>query len=108
VDQEISHGRDITWTLRDKGAPEHIRQEWVGTSWIVEDVATGTRDGKPFNANHLHLTSLRTTREGFVQLARNRWSIEGWYWIRDTNSMRTPIATEAMAQASWDVSERRR
>jgi predicted transposase YbfD/YdcC len=83
-DQEISHGRDITWTLRAKEAPEHIRQEWVGTSWIVEVVSTGTRDGKPFNAKHLFLTSLRTSPECLLQLARNRWSIEGWHWIRDT------------------------
>ena len=25
TDQEIIHGRDITWTLRAKEAPEHIR-----------------------------------------------------------------------------------
>ena len=48
--QEIGHGRDITWTLRAKEAPEHIRQARVGTSWIVEVATTGTRDGKPFIA----------------------------------------------------------
>ena len=26
MDQEISHGRNTTWTLRAKEAPEHIRQ----------------------------------------------------------------------------------
>ena len=60
MDQEISHGRDITWTLRAKEAPEHIREAWIGTSWIVEVTATGSRDGKPFRATHLFLTSLRT------------------------------------------------
>jgi hypothetical protein len=84
TDHEISHGRTITWTLRAKAAPEHIAQAWIGTSWIVEVVATGTRDGKPFQAIDLFLTSLRTTPEALLQLVRGRWSVEGWHWIRDT------------------------
>jgi len=47
-------------------------------------MATGSRDGKPYKATHLFLTSLRTTPEALLQLARDRWSIEGWHWIRDT------------------------
>jgi predicted transposase YbfD/YdcC len=50
----------------------------------VEVSATCTRDGKPFQATHLLLTSLRTTSEALLQLVRDRWSIEGWHWIRDT------------------------
>jgi len=84
TDHEIGHGRNITWTLRAKQAPEHIREAWIGTSWIVEMTADGTRDGKPFQATHLFLTSLRTTPEALLQLVRDRWSIEGWHWIRDT------------------------
>ena len=84
TDQEISHGRDITWTVRAKEAPQHIREDWSGTSWIVEVATKGTRDGKPFHATHLFLTSLRTTPEALLQLVRDRWSIEGWHWIRDT------------------------
>jgi len=84
MDHEISHGRDITWTLRAKEAAEHIREAWSGTSWIVEVTANGSRDGKPFRATHLFLTSLRTTPEALLQLVRDRWSIEGWHWIRDT------------------------
>ena len=84
TDHEVGHGRDITWTLRAKQAPEHIREAWIGTSWIVEVTASGTRDGKPFQAAHLFLTSLRTTPEALLQLVRDRWSIEGWNWIRDT------------------------
>jgi predicted transposase YbfD/YdcC len=84
TDHEISHGRDITWTLRAKQAPEHIREAWIGTSWIVEVTAAGTRDSKPFQAKHVFLTSLRTTPEALLQLVRDRWSIEGWHWIRDT------------------------
>ena len=52
TDHEISHGRDISWTLRAKQAPEHIREAWSGTSLIVEVIATGSRDGKPFQATH--------------------------------------------------------
>ena len=81
---EEGHGRAITWTLRAKQAPEHIRTEWSGTSWIVEVTATGTRGDKPFHATHRFLTSLRTTPEALLQLVRDRWSIEGWHWIRDT------------------------
>ena len=84
TDHEISHGRNITWSLRAKQAPEHIREAWAGTSWIVEVTATGSRDGKPFQSQHLFLTSLRTTPEALLQLVRDRWSIEGWHWIRDT------------------------
>ena len=100
MDHEISHGRDITWTLRAIAAgfrvaveaPAHIREAWIGSSWIVEVTASGTRDGKPFQATHLQGftrrtfrcdTSLRTTPEALLQLVRDRWSIEGWHWIRD-------------------------
>ena len=84
TEHEISHGRDITWTLRAKDAPEHIRQTWSGTSWVVEVSTTGSRDGKPFQATHLFLTSLRTTPEALLRQVRERWSIESWHWIRDT------------------------
>ena len=84
TDHEIGHGRNITWTLRAKQAPEHIREAWVGTSLIVEVTASGSRDSKPFQAQHLFLTSLRTTPQALLQLVRDRWSIEGWHWIRDT------------------------
>ena len=83
-DHEIGHGRNITWTLRAKEAPEHIREAWIGTSWIAEVTASGSRDSKPFRATHLFLTSLRTTPEALLRLVRDRWSIEGWHWIRDT------------------------
>jgi hypothetical protein len=66
TDHEISHGRDIAWSLRAKEAPDHIREAWIGTSWIVEVSATGRRDGKPFQAKHLFLTSLRTTPEALL------------------------------------------
>jgi len=84
TDHEIGHGREIRWTVRAKEAPEHIRSAWSGTSWIVEGVTEGTREDKPFRATHLFLSSLRTTPEALLQLVRDRWSIECWHWIRDT------------------------
>ncbi len=50
----------------------------------MEVAASGTRDGRPFQAIHLFLTTLRTTPEAMLQLVRDSWSIEGWHWIRDT------------------------
>lgn len=72
------------WPLRAKHAPEHIRAAGISTSWIVEGVAEGTRDGKPFRATHMFLTSLQTTPKALLQLVRDRWSLKGWHWIRDT------------------------
>jgi predicted transposase YbfD/YdcC len=50
----------------------------------VEVTAAGRRNSKPFRAIHLFLTSLRTTPEALLQLMRDRWGIESWHWIRDT------------------------
>jgi hypothetical protein len=84
TDHKVSYGRDITWKLRAKEAPDHIKEAWIGTSWIVEVTASGTQDGKPFRATPLFLTSQRTAPEALLQLVRDRWSIEGWHWIQDT------------------------
>ena len=81
---EIGHGREITWALRAKEAPEYIKADWPGSAWIVELLASGSRYGKPFKARHLLITSLRTTPEALLRLIRQRWSIESWHWIRDT------------------------
>jgi predicted transposase YbfD/YdcC len=51
---------------------------------MVELVTSGTRDDKRFTARHQFLTSLRTTPEALLRLIRERWSIESWHWIRDT------------------------
>lgn len=50
----------------------------------MEVLAKGTRHGKPFLQQHFFLTSLRTTPKALLQLVRDRLSIEGWHWIRDT------------------------
>jgi hypothetical protein len=75
TDHEVGHGRDITWDLRANEAPEHIKEHWHGASWIAELIATGIRDGKPFQARHLFLTSLRTTPDALLRLVRERWSM---------------------------------
>ena len=62
----------------------HIKANWHGTSWIAEVIATGIRDDKPFKATHRFITSLRTTPEALLRLVRERWSLESWHWIRDT------------------------
>jgi hypothetical protein len=47
IDHEISHGRNIVSPRRVKKAPDHIKEAWRGTSWIVETMANGTRDSRP-------------------------------------------------------------
>lgn len=84
TDVEKRHGRQTRWELKAKEAPEHIKANWPGTSWIAEVIATGIRDGKPFKATHRFITSLRTTPEALLRLVRERWSIESWHWIGDT------------------------
>ena len=84
MDREVGHGRDITWLLRAKEAPETIKANWHGTSWIVEVIVSGTLEGRLFAATHHFITSLRITPEALLQLVRDRWSLESWHWIRDT------------------------
>ncbi len=57
---------------------------WSGTSWIVVVVIEETREGPPYLAIHLFLTSLRTLPEDMLRLLRDRWSLEGCHWTRDT------------------------
>jgi len=64
--------------------PDHIRDAWHGTSWIVEVSASGTPDGKPFQDTHLFITSLCTSPDALLRQVRDRWSIKGCHWIRDT------------------------
>jgi predicted transposase YbfD/YdcC len=84
TDQEEKHGRDTLWELRAKEAPEHIKANWPGCSWIVEMVTTTTRNSGTTTRRHLFLTSIRTTPEALLRLIRQRWSIENeWHWPRD-------------------------
>jgi predicted transposase YbfD/YdcC len=65
-------------------APEHIKADWPGSAWIVELLASGSRNRKPFQTKHLFISSLRTTPEALLRMIRERWSIGSWQWIRDT------------------------
>jgi predicted transposase YbfD/YdcC len=83
---EKRHGRDTHWELRTKEAPDHIKQSWPGSAWIVELITTTIkRKGKRSVRRHLFITSIRTTPEALLRLIRQRWSIENeWHWARDT------------------------
>ena len=76
------HGRDTRWEMRIKEAPEHIKDNWPGASWIVEMVTdTMTRKGKRDKQVHYFLTTLRTKPEALLRLIRQRWSncfAEAW------------------------------
>jgi hypothetical protein len=63
---ERAHGRDTTWTLRAKQAPDLITEDWPGSSWIIELVVSGKRVGKPYLQRHLFLTTLRTTPKALL------------------------------------------
>jgi hypothetical protein len=76
TDHEIGHGRDIRWTLRAKEAPEHIKANWHGTSWITEVIAAGIRDGKRFKATHRH--GLRPTSSTSPACAPPQMHCSGW------------------------------
>jgi predicted transposase YbfD/YdcC len=84
--EEKRHGRDTRWVLRAKEAPDHIKQAWPGSAWIVELITTTIkRNGKPTVRRHLFITTVRTTPEALLRLIRQRWSIENeWHWVRDT------------------------
>lgn len=72
--------------MRAKEAPDHIKENWPGCSWIVEMITdTVTRKGKRDRQVHYFLTTLRTKPEALLRLIRQRWSIENeWHWPRDT------------------------
>jgi predicted transposase YbfD/YdcC len=84
--QGKKHGRDTIWEMRAKEAPDHIRANWPGISWIIEMISTTvTRRGMQVPRTHYFLTSLRTKPEALLRLIRQRWSIENeWHWPRDT------------------------
>lgn len=40
TDHQTRHGGDTTWILRAREAPEPMKENWPGSSWIVELVTT--------------------------------------------------------------------
>jgi hypothetical protein len=102
TDHEISHRRNITWSLRAKQAPEHIREAWAGTSWIVEVTATGRRDGA---------SSFSPPTSSSPACAPHHKRCCNWFAIAGAlkagtgsvtpSSTRMPIAAGAMAPEQW-------
>jgi len=67
------HGRDTIWEMRAKEAPDHIRANWPGVSWIIEMITTTvTRRDHQVPRAHYFLTSLRT-KPALLRLIRQRW-----------------------------------
>jgi predicted transposase YbfD/YdcC len=86
TDHEKRHGRKTHWELRAKEAPDHIKEAWPGSAWIVELITTTTkRSGKWSVTRHRFITTVRTAPEALLRLIRQRWSVENeWHWPRDT------------------------
>jgi hypothetical protein len=97
MDHEKRHGRDTTWTLRAREAPEPIKENWPDSSWIVEVVTTVISKGKRTERTHYFLTSLRTAPKALLRLVRQRWSIENeWHWVHDVQ-----LGEDAHRDAHW-------
>jgi hypothetical protein len=53
--EEKRHGRDTRWELRAEEVPDHIKESWPGSAWIVELITTTfKRNGKPSVSRHLY------------------------------------------------------
>jgi hypothetical protein len=74
-----------TLSLTDE-APDHIKENWPGSAWIVELITKTTkRKGERSVRRQLFITTVLTTPEASLRLIRQRWSIENeWHWARDT------------------------
>ena len=82
---ERSHGRDITWTLLGKPAPEWVVENWPGSATVIAVRSKGRRNGKSIDETRYYVASLRTSAEALLRQVRDRWSIENsWHWPRDT------------------------
>ena len=97
TDHEIGHGRDILWNLRAKEAPEHIKTNWHGTSWIAEVIATGTRDGKPFKATHRFITTCAPPQKPCCDCQESVGASRAGTGSMTPSSTRTTTATAATA-----------
>jgi hypothetical protein len=42
TDHEKRHGRQTHWELKAKEAPDHIKENWPGSAWIVELITTAS------------------------------------------------------------------
>ena len=83
--QDDKHGRDTIWVLRAKEAPEQIRENWPGCSWIIElSSTTVTRQGKRAVRALSFIATVRTAAGALLRLIRQRWGMENeGHWGRD-------------------------
>ena len=60
-DQEKRHGHHTSLELSAKEAPEHIKENWPSSGWIVEVITTkATGKGKQGATRYLFLSIIRT------------------------------------------------
>ena len=67
--EEKRHGRDTRWELRAKEAPDHIKEAWPGSAWIVELFTTKTTRKGTSSVRDLFITTIRTTPEALLRLS---------------------------------------
>jgi hypothetical protein len=105
---EIGHGREIIWATRGKEAPEHIKVKWPGSAWIVELIASGSRDGKPLNARHIFISSLHNSPEALLRLkpGRSNGALKAGAGCATRSSTRTITLTGEWRRCSGYVAHR--
>jgi hypothetical protein len=70
TDHEKRHGRDTVWELRAKEAPDHVKANWPGCSWIVEVITdTLMSTGKRSVRRHLFQGCLKDDHEVLESIA---------------------------------------
>ncbi|MFS6818299.1 hypothetical protein AAF134_02640 [Synechococcus lacustris Tous-12m] len=99
TDHEISHGRNITWTLRAKQAREHIREAWIGTSWIGEMSADGSRDGSRFGRSTCSSPACAQHKTPCCNWCASAGALRAGTGSETPSSMRMPTGTGVMAPA---------
>jgi hypothetical protein len=85
-DQEVGHDRNNTWTLRGVaagfrvavGALEKITAAWIGSNWMMELTASGTRGTPP------QKPCCNWCATAGVTASQKPGGYGGWHWIRDT------------------------
>lgn len=86
MDQEISHGRDISWRVWVTRASESIQERWIGTSRTRGGVhRQSRRQADPGQASLL--IHVGYDPEALPRLLWERWRAEGWHRIRPTQAL---------------------
>lgn len=72
---------------------------------MVAVITSGIRDGKPFNAKHLFLSSHRRSPEAMRKGVKDRVALRSGTGSATPSFRRTPITTEGMVTRRWVDSE---